>query len=206
LLRDVAHRTLAELGVRIDVHGDECDDVRRQSSITLLVSPAPSHWESAQALRRPIVLLAAQPLDETATVEAVLRGADAICDSFDDGETIADAVATVATGSVVLSPEVFRLVLDAARQVPGQRSTVESLTPRELDILRSIDAGESVKQTARTLGISAKTVENLQSRLFRKLSVRNRAQAVSRSYQLGFLGRESNSNGGNDGAGRTPTD
>jgi hypothetical protein len=47
-----------------------------------------------------------------------------------------------------------------------------------------------VKQTARALGISAKTVENLQSRLFRKLDVRNRAQAVSRAHALGMLAVE----------------
>ena len=43
------------------------------------------------------------------------------------------------------------------------------LTPRERDILLSIDCGHSVRQTARQLGISARTVENHQSRLFRKL-------------------------------------
>ena len=42
----------------------------------------------------------------------------------------------------------------------------DDLTPREHQILHSIDRGESVKQTARALGISPKTVENLQSRLF----------------------------------------
>ena len=62
-----------------------------------------------------------------------------------------------------------------------------SLTPREIDILASIDRGEVVKQTARQLGISEKTVQNIQSRLFRKLGARNRAQAVARAHELGLL-------------------
>lgn len=63
------------------------------------------------------------------------------------------------------------------------------LTPRELDIICSIDRGLAVKQAARELGVSTKTVENLQSRLFRKLQVRNRAQAVAKAHGLGILPR-----------------
>jgi DNA-binding CsgD family transcriptional regulator len=44
-----------------------------------------------------------------------------------------------------------------------------------------------VKQTARTLGIAMKTVENLQSRMFRKLGARNRAHAVTIAHRLGLL-------------------
>jgi DNA-binding CsgD family transcriptional regulator len=44
-----------------------------------------------------------------------------------------------------------------------------------------------VKQTAVALGIAHKTVENLQGRLFAKLGVRNRAQAVLRAHTLGLL-------------------
>jgi methylmalonyl-CoA mutase N-terminal domain/subunit len=43
-----------------------------------------------------------------------------------------------------------------------------SLTVRERQILAPIDRGDSVKQTARARGISIKTVESLQHRLFRK--------------------------------------
>jgi DNA-binding CsgD family transcriptional regulator len=61
------------------------------------------------------------------------------------------------------------------------------LTPREAAILASVERGESVKQTARTLGIAMKTVENLQSRMFRKLGARNRAHAVTIAHRLGLL-------------------
>jgi DNA-binding CsgD family transcriptional regulator len=59
-----------------------------------------------------------------------------------------------------------------------------------MDIIQSITRGEVIKQTAIALGISAKTVENLQSRLFRKLGVRNRAQAVARAHSLGLIPAE----------------
>ena len=62
-----------------------------------------------------------------------------------------------------------------------------SISGRELDLLRSIERGESVKQTARALGIAIKTVENTQRLLFRKIDVRNRAQAMARAHELGLL-------------------
>lgn len=62
-----------------------------------------------------------------------------------------------------------------------------TLTPRDRDILDSIDRGESVKQTAYALGISMKTVENLQATLYRKLGVRNRVQAVAMAHAIGYF-------------------
>jgi two-component system, NarL family, nitrate/nitrite response regulator NarL len=47
--------------------------------------------------------------------------------------------------------------------------------------------GDTVRQTARSLGISVKTVENTQGRLFRKLGARNRAGALAVAHGLGLL-------------------
>lgn len=61
------------------------------------------------------------------------------------------------------------------------------LTARECDILRSIANGDTVRQTARGIGIAEKTVENTQARMFRKLGVRNRAGALAAAYALGLV-------------------
>ena len=61
------------------------------------------------------------------------------------------------------------------------------LTPREQDILRSIANGDTVRLTARTLGIAEKTVENTQARLFRKLGVHNRPGALAAAHAVGLL-------------------
>jgi DNA-binding CsgD family transcriptional regulator len=53
------------------------------------------------------------------------------------------------------------------------------LTPREAEIIGLAAAGRSVKQTARALNISVKTVESIQSHLYRKLGVRGRTGAVA---------------------------
>jgi DNA-binding NarL/FixJ family response regulator len=53
------------------------------------------------------------------------------------------------------------------------------LTPRESEIINLAAAGRSVKQTARALNISVKTVESIQSHLFSKLGVSGRTGAVA---------------------------
>lgn len=62
-----------------------------------------------------------------------------------------------------------------------------TLTPREKEILSSISHGHANKQTARMLGISVRTVENLQSNLFKKLRVHSRAAALVAAHNLGLL-------------------
>ncbi|GAB2960468.1 LuxR C-terminal-related transcriptional regulator [Saccharothrix stipae] len=68
----------------------------------------------------------------------------------------------------------------------GQRWRL-TLTPREHEILDAIAQGLSAKQIARQLGISVRTVENLQGNLFRKLRVHRKAAAVVVAHDLGLL-------------------
>jgi DNA-binding NarL/FixJ family response regulator len=62
-----------------------------------------------------------------------------------------------------------------------------SLTGRERDILQCIAQGDSVRQTARALGVAEKTVENLQSLLYRKLGVHNRVEALAVAVSQGLM-------------------
>lgn len=58
----------------------------------------------------------------------------------------------------------MRSLIDGARPGPGQRLTdsgeLPALTARESAIAASLAQGHSIRQTARALGISPKTVEN----------------------------------------------
>lgn len=68
-------------------------------------------------------------------------------------------------------------------------SRVEQLgiTPRELDVLRLIAEGLSTRQMADHLCVSDNTVKTHCSRLFDKLGVNRRTQAVQTGKQLGLL-------------------
>lgn len=55
---------------------------------------------------------------------------------------------------------------------------IESLTPRELEVLELMAEGKSSKEVAAALGISMRTVEGHLLLIFRKLGVRNRTAAA----------------------------
>lgn len=61
------------------------------------------------------------------------------------------------------------------------------LSAREIEVLERIAAGESNKVIARSLSISPNTVKSHASRLFEKLSVASRTQAIERGRALGIL-------------------
>ncbi len=62
-----------------------------------------------------------------------------------------------------------------------------ALTPREREILDLLAEGFTMRQIGRRLGISTRTVETHVAKIYRKLSVRSRVQAVSRAAALGLI-------------------
>ena len=73
----------------------------------------------------------------------------------------------------------------------GDRSAQSNsrvLTPRERDVLAMISQGFSNKRTARALEISPETVKTHVKRIFLKLAVNTRTEAVCRAGSLGLLG------------------
>ena len=65
----------------------------------------------------------------------------------------------------------------------------ELLTPRQRDILRLVSIGHTNREIAEVLEISVRTVEVHRFNLMRRLNVRNVAQLLRRSLQLGLLAK-----------------
>lgn len=61
----------------------------------------------------------------------------------------------------------------------SEAPTRPGLTPRELQVLAEIAAGQHNREIAADLGIAPDTVKGIVRRVFRKLGVRNRAQAAA---------------------------
>ena len=64
---------------------------------------------------------------------------------------------------------------------------VEPLTPRELEILQLIAAGDSNQVIADKLVITVSAVKKHTGNIFGKLNVNSRTQAVARARQIGLL-------------------
>jgi DNA-binding NarL/FixJ family response regulator len=80
-----------------------------------------------------------------------------------------------------MSRSIARRVLAAfARPVstPASASTTEDITERERDIMNKLARGLPDKEIAAELGLSTKTVKNHLYRIYGKLAVRSRTEAV----------------------------
>ena len=69
----------------------------------------------------------------------------------------------------------------------AQQVSALAITPRELEILDQIAAGKSTREIAETLFVSENTVKTHASRLYDKLGVNRRTQAVQEARRLGLL-------------------
>ena len=154
--------------------------------VAVLVDPDQDQWRQVAEFTGGVVLVTSD-LEDEAVSGAVQRGVHAVLGVAGVVDELEGTVEAVRRGEAVLTPTQARIVVDALRREKiGARKL--TLSRREGEILQCIVRGRSVKQTANELGVTPKTVENLQSRLFRKLEVRNRAQAVARAHELGLLG------------------
>ncbi|MGW0536194.1 response regulator [Streptomyces sp. NPDC003032] len=102
------------------------------------------------------------------------------------------AVRVVAAGNALLSPEITkRLVAEFTRQraaaPPAPAGGIDGLTAREAEVLVLIAQGLSNAEIAHRLTISDHTVKTHINRLFTKMGLRDRAQAVILAYELGLV-------------------
>lgn len=173
-------------GFAPDGPGRAPDGGEAPAAVIVAVTPGPDQWDLVRRWGSGILLVAETSLSDDEVLDAVLQGVDAVVTTDTSPLELRRAVEAVGRGETLLGPTQARRLACAARSgVPVSQRL--PLTSREVAILRSIEQGESVKQTARSLGITTKTVENLQSRLFRKLEARNRAHAIVRARSLGLL-------------------
>ena len=105
------------------------------------------------------------------------------------------AIMEVRDGGAPISPAIARRVLQRMRaanvsEVPAAAATAKSLAPsplseREAEILRLVAKGLGFKDVGEILGISAPTVTTHVKRIYQKLAVHSRGEAV---YEAGHLG------------------
>ncbi|MFC3493657.1 response regulator [Glycomyces rhizosphaerae] len=140
--------------------------------------------------RRPrVLMLTTFDLDDY-VYEALRMGASGfLLKDAPPGDLIA-AVRVVAAGDALLAPSVTRRLIEQSfKAKPAlQRSTkLDALTPREEEVLRLIARGLSNPEIAAALFVSEQTVKTHVGKVFAKLGLRDRAQAVICAYETGLI-------------------
>jgi DNA-binding CsgD family transcriptional regulator len=87
-------------------------------------------------------------------------------------------------------PAVEREAALAETETSGPRATAhaaEPLSEREREVLAALASGKTTAEAARDLFISIGTVKSHTANIYRKLNVKNRAEAITRARDLGLL-------------------
>ena len=109
-------------------------------------------------------------------VRAVEAGAKGYVTKQSAPEQLVAAIRKVLEGSRYLTDEAAEaLALRVAKGGRGQ-SLLDSLSMRELQVLRRLALGNTNREIAEAYGISVKTVDTYRSRLLKKLNLRNNAE------------------------------
>jgi DNA-binding NarL/FixJ family response regulator len=138
-----------------------------------------------------VVILTTYELDEY-VFDALAAGASAFLLKASPPEDLIRAIRVVASGDALLAPSVTRrlIVEFAKRPEPQARKAkqIETLTERELDVLREVARGLSNAEIAARLHVAETTVKTHVAHVLDKLELRDRVQAVILAYETGLVG------------------
>jgi len=136
-----------------------------------------------------VLILTTFDLDDY-VYEALRAGASGFLLKDARAEELRHAVRTVAAGDALLSPAITRRLIESHTRRPPpstQPASLAELTPRELEVLRLVARGLSNADIAREFVVSEATVKTHVARIFSKLDLHDRAQAVVLAYESGLV-------------------
>lgn len=156
--------------------------------------PGMSGIECVRKLREtrpnlPIVMLTVYE-DSDALFKSLMAGASGYLLKRTPRAKLLESLREIHEGGAPMSRSIARKVVDFFHQVSQLPPTVvklpepESLTPREKEILASLAKGKSYKEIAVECGISGDTTRKHMGRIYEKLHVHSRTEAI-----LKYLGR-----------------
>jgi DNA-binding NarL/FixJ family response regulator len=203
LLREGIVRLLTEAGLEVVAQAGDADDLLRKvrahkpkvAIIDIRMPPgnADDGLQAAKLIRAELpetgVLVLSQYADEHYAMQLLAGGADSVGyllkDRIGDVDAFVDAVRRVASGGSALDPEVVARMVGRRRDDP-----LESLTPREREVLHHLARGYAYKRIAQRLGISDRTVETHVGNVLRKLQLSSRHEVSHWAASRGLVSDE----------------
>ncbi len=142
------------------------------------------------AYRPKVLMLTTFDLDDY-VYEALRAGASGFLLKDAPAAELVRAVRVVAAGEALLAPSVTRRLIAEFTHRPRQGQTrpaaMDTLTPREVEVLTLIARGLSNQEISRTLVVAEQTVKTHVGRILMKLDRRDRTQAVVYAYESGLV-------------------
>ena len=135
------------------------------------------------------ILIATDVSEENTVMQSVEAGADGYILVTDDAPRIADSLKVMAAGGSPVSPLIARPVLRAlhSRNTAAPAPASDILSRRELDIMGLLAKGLTLTAIAEILSISEHTVTTHVKKIYKKLNVHSRGEAVYEARQLHLI-------------------
>jgi DNA-binding NarL/FixJ family response regulator len=141
-----------------------------------------------------VIMLSMNSAEEY-VLQAMRSGASGYLVKSDSPRELELAIRAVARGDTYLSAAVSKHVIagylsNQAEASSSSGSSFDKLTPRQREVLQLIAEGQSTKQIAATLGLSAKTIESHRTLLMRQLDIHDIASLVRYALNRGLVTSE----------------
>ena len=141
------------------------------------------------AISVPVIMLTTFD-DHQLVLEAISAGAKGYLLKDVSLETLVEGIEKVHAGETLIQPAITETVLKSLQGKNNQFDSFdepESLSEKELEILRLMAAGCSNKEISQAMFKSEGTVKNQVSNVLAKLGVRDRTRAVLKAIELGVI-------------------
>jgi DNA-binding NarL/FixJ family response regulator len=165
----------------------------KQADVTVISVSQESREELLEALeetrltQETHVVLLVHEISSNFWQQAIRVGVKSILPWEIDADSLHSALAAVAGGLVVLSPEDLGTVQTVGGRLVEDVESIESLTPREREVLRQIASGFANKEIAARMKISDHTVKFHVASILGKLGAASRTEAVSIGMRRGLI-------------------
>lgn len=111
-------------------------------------------------------------------IKAVELGVDGYVLKDSESSELKKAIMTILNGETYIQPDLIPMLNAKMISMENDYDKIESLTKRELDVLKNLAIGMYNKEIATKLEISERTVKNHVSNIFKKIGVSDRTQAA----------------------------
>jgi two-component system, NarL family, response regulator LiaR len=156
-----------------------------------ILMPVMNGIQATAAIRQSLpdteVIALTSVLGDNSVIDAVRAGAIGYLLKDTDANELRRAIKAAAAGKVQLSPEVAARLM---REVRTPTETRESLTDREIEVIKLLGQGKSNKDISQALFIGEQTVKTHVSHILDKLGVPSRTQAALYAIRSGLVTSE----------------